>query len=290
MENWEKLTIVFLVDVKAPPPYDDVERYSRFLCLACARILLVMSGFPNKEHSKLRWSYKLFSSDRPFKTLGEKTSQFHELRSEPLETFMRNLTSCMSSEGLGKTVTSPRQFQQQQVSNWARSLYNILAGAVQDFAWDAPDIKSPMCPRTRHGKRNTHKHVIFGSKVSEKQNLIFIFSREPQGVFANKGSAMVDKIFPKPLLSQLSCNNICIHWVYQGHWLDRGRLAVLAKMLGSTGGSLMPISVLLPPTSDPSSNQVLPFLCFFKDALESGRVKKHGSEEKTLLWFCSNGE
>ena len=287
MDCWEKLKIVFLVDVTAHDG-EDLERFSRSLFLACIRILLATSAFPNKEHLKLQWSYLLFSSERPFKTLGVKTCQFYELHSEALETFMIDLTASISSESLGKIVTSPRQCQQLQVNNWARSLYNILAGAVQDFAWDAPDIKSPMCHQTRHGKQNVHNPVV-GSKVSNKLNLIFIFSQEPWSVFANKGRAIVDKIFPRPLLSQLSCKKICVHWVYQGYWLDHSRLTVLAKTLVSTGGSLVPISALLPSTSDPSSNLVLPFLCFFKDLLESTEVKEHVREEN-ILWFCSNGE
>lgn len=323
MEYSEKVQVVFLVDVK-PPPDEDLERYCRSLSLACTRILLSMSGFPNKEHLKLQWSYKLFSSERPFKTLGKKVPQFHKLSSQMLELFRRDLTSSVSSECLGKIVTSPRQRQQLQV-NLARSIYNVLAGAAQDFGWDAPNIKSPMCSRTRQGKRSLHETV--SSTVSKHRNLIFIFARMPLGVFTNntKGrSPMVDKILPKPLLSQLSCKNICTHWVYEGHGMDQldlGRLAALSDTLDATGGSMFPISVLLPPSysgfrtftsesttsasqqccgsdsrkgntrrTDVMSNLSMPFPCLLKDTLESVGVKEQGREDRNLLRFCSKGE
>lgn len=320
MERWEKLQIVFLVDVNAPPD-GNVERYCRSISLACTRILLVMSDFPNKEHLKLKWSYKLFSSERPYKSLGENISMFHELSSELLDTFTSDLTSCVSGECVGNTITSPRHRQQLQVSNWTRSLYNVLAGAVQDFAWDAPDIKSPMPLRTRQGKtkRSFHKPVIFDSKMSAKlRNLIFLFSSEPLGTFASSagGNAMVDKIFPKPLLSQLSCKGISVHWVFQEHRLEQDMLEVLAKTLGATGGSLLPVSVLLPlmrglsSVTSPSGvgasqkcdsksrkgrggvalDLVLPISHHLKDTLESSVVKEQGRKKMKLLWLCSKGE
>ena len=293
MASWDKVQVVFLIDVGISPPAEDLEHFSKSVYLACIRILLGLSSFPNKEHLKLQWSYKLFSSEKPFKTLGEKTFHFHHLRSEFLETFLRDLTSVIS-EGGSYGITSPRRCDQQLlISNWATSVYNILAGTVQDYAWDAPDIKSPrICPRTRQGKRNIHKPSLTASKVTKKSNnLIFMFSQVPQGVFtSNKGSATVDRILPMPLLSQLSCKNVCVHWVYQGQWMHQGQMMALEETLSSTGGSLLPISVLLPPTSNPSSNIILPFVCFLKDALEcdGAQEQEHGRGEN--LWFCSKGE
>ena len=243
-------------------PDSRFEQHYRSLCLACTRILLFLSQFPNKEHlSRLKWNYKLFSSGNSINSIQMKTSQFYETRSEVLEKFFNDLSVSMKGE-CNTNVNLPEQEKQ----DWARSLYNALALTVQDFTWDAPEIATPVRHRTQRRKTMSRKksyknYTLNGTIPAPYKNMIFLFTghsgyesdlrvsaerkRSTEGTSSNI-SLLIGRILPRALLTHLHDKHVSVNWVYTG-FMKNPNLDVISKALGFTGGTLIPISVLLNP-------------------------------------------
>ena len=283
----KKVQVVFLVET---PPKDCLKQ-RRALYLACCRILLQLAQFPNREHpAHLQWSYKLLSPRAPLKSSLLSTAQFHELHSDLLTKFFEEL--CESSE-----LETP--VQSGSLNTWARQLYNALAATVQDFIWDAPEIRTPVRRRSRQkrarpgGKRHKPPSTDEGSPC---RNLIFLMSKTLDGggdETGVKSATIVNQVLPKPLLSQLLQKSISLNWVYfKG---ARSLSDTLMAALRPTGGMLMPISTFLSParlrgSAAGSLPPVIPLAAKVKQCLgggggggDSGRLKED------LVWLCSEG-
>ena len=218
-----------------------VENHHRSQCLACTQVLL--SWFPNKEHpNQIQWNCKFFSSATPTSSLRVNTSQFQEPRSELIEKFFdelwTHLKACPSEE--------------EENVDWARCVYGALAATVQDFIWDAPEIKSPVRP----SKRRKSKDPSCDSSLS--RNVIFLFSEGPRNESGYSSpqdtyTALVNQVLPKPLLTHLQSKNIQVCWVYTGDEAphtgaphtggDRcgPSLEALTKAMESVGGMVIPL-------------------------------------------------
>lgn len=242
------IQVVFLVDTKI----SDVlffERHYRSLCLACTRILLFLSEFPNKEYlSKLQWNYKLFSSTVTLQSVRASTSQFYETRSEFIEKFFSELSVNLKEKKSESLLT-------QQKHCWSRSRYNALAATVEDFIWDAPEIKTPKSTRRqrRRSKGNT-------AEPSSSRNIIILFTETPSGKISHGNLvSLVNKMLPKALLTQFHHKKISLYWVYSGS-VASGMLETLNRALGSTGGNLVPMSCFLDPIPERSGSGLFSLL------------------------------
>lgn len=156
-----KVQVVLLLD------RESLSTSYRAQCLACVRLLLL--DFPNIEHPT-QWSWKLFSSRTPAKLMKRGTSEFQNLHSEVMAKFFYELD-------LNSQVTNSPQPPRDV---WGRHVYSALAAAVQDFVWDAPEIKTPVHPRPRQRKsRRNQKTNARAPPSSPHANRIFLFSEGP---------------------------------------------------------------------------------------------------------------
>ncbi len=275
-----KIQVVFLVEI----PPNNCLRQQRALCLACTRILLLLAKFPNREHpSQLQWSYRLFSPKAPLKSSLVSTAQFYELHSDLLMKFFEDLTES-SKEDSDKTRTLSH--------SWERCVYNALAATVQDFNWDAPEIRTPV---RRTSQQKTMKLRERNSKqpsTNNDRNLIYIFTKGLGSISENDAS-LVKKVLPKPLLSQLHQKRIGVNWVHSAAHLDSGTSSeALVKALQTTGGTLRPISTFLTPgrlhggaVTVTSFSSAIPPAAKVKECLASPECE----EEEEFVWLCSKG-
>lgn len=259
--NTEKLQVVFLVDTKTPTMGSLEQRY-RSQCLACTRVLLHLSKFPNREHPNiLQWHYKLFSSRTPAKSLRLDTAQFHQVSSEILRKFFSELELSLSSKEVPDS--SPLR---ERKDNWGRCVYSALVTAVQDLVWDAPEIRTPVHPRSRHNrsrlKGRTRPSPL--SPPTDRRNIIFLFSEGPIGRSepgdgggggdSRTGSMdsvpLGTQVLPRAMQTQLHHKNISVYWVQSGVRRD---IPSLSNALKATGGGVIPISIFLDPMCEISS-------------------------------------
>lgn len=232
-----KTQILFLVDCGQAElsANDSTQRRYRAICLVCTRILLFLSQFPDKEHLKnVQWSYKLFSTQKTSSmSLGSESNNFKDVHSDSLNIFFNKLR---------KHVTSRREHIAVGVfQSPVQLLYNALAAAAQDLAWDAPEIISPVrtltsqrcstlkgtCERPQHKEKlpPQRKNFIFICGVSPENELELrtFCGTSGSGCGSMEGVAsgtMVDfvqqKLLPPPLLEQFESKGISVHWVHFG--------------------------------------------------------------------------
>lgn len=300
MATPEKVQVVFLVNTEAPNG-SSADQHCKTLCLACTRIL--MTRFPIKEHSQgLQWNYKFFSTETPLRGVVS-TAEFFDVRSELLTHFFDELQLHLgddNSDGPSRSVVLRRQ------SSWAQSVYSALAASVQDFIWDAPEIKSPIRPRQQQqqqqqerGRRGkTKSRLSANPPPSPPRNIIFLFidgpdssSNTTSGSSGSSGTgdvggdaptAVVNQMLPKPLLSQLFLKGISVCWVYDdsktGGCAFRPRDFVAAFQ--EVGGRMVPISRILDLTNQ---STLLPRLL---SNHVSAEVSARPCFGRNLFWFC----
>ena len=235
-----KLQVVFLVNTRMPSDGSSLEQHHRAQCLACMHIL--MSRFSNRpsQHQQLQWNYKFFSSESPAKALRVSTAGFHEVRSELLELFFGELLAQLEEP-------SGQQKMPSQQNGWSRCVYNVLAAAVQDFIWDAPEIKSPVRPKVRQQGTKLRRAATAKNK-SPYRNVIFVFSEGPSSENATPAT-LINQALPKALLSQLHLKGISIHWVHCGAGMDAPWAKEMSLGLREVGGTVVPLWALLKPAS-----------------------------------------
>ena len=195
-----------------------------------------LSQFPIREHlNRVLWNFKLFNSERAEKSA--KTWQFHENRSEHIERFFQLLHESLEQSESG-TVQSTHTRLKNTSQKPVRLMYNALAAVIQDFIWDAPEIKSPIRPRKR-GRVVRTKAAATSSSLEAKgsdrdKNLVIILSSCPASEqemrkFCYSPSiiedtseiqvtvaTIVEQLLPPALLTQLSSKGIAVHWVHTG--------------------------------------------------------------------------
>jgi hypothetical protein len=232
----EKLQVVFLVDTRAASSGSTLVQQDRAQCLACTRILV------SNEALSPQWNYKLFRSDS-LSSIPVNTIDFLEVRSELLEQFFNQLSVQKQKK---KLLT--------QHTSWGRCVYNALATAVQDFTWDAPEIKSPVRPRTRYQGARKRGTTIAAPDSSPSRNIIFLFSEgpnyrtpDPSAGEDTDPTVLVNQVLPKPLLSQLRLKGIRIHWVLCGVETNTLWIRELSKSLREVGGAVVSLNALLEP-------------------------------------------
>ena len=188
--------VAFLIDTR--PTESDVETRHRSLCLACTRLLMFLSGFPNKAHQTVvKWSYHLFNTRGPSKRLKAKKTQFLELQLECMEKMFQELHSELMNAALGLQPA-------------ASLLYSALVDVVQGFMWDSPDILSPLRVMRKRGARGGGN--VQGCTDQGPQNMLFICSPWP----GPEEDGLTGELFPHDLLILLQKHKICVHWLYEG--------------------------------------------------------------------------
>ena len=232
--NTGKKQALFLVDCgysKSDAVYSD-QRY-RTICRACTKILFFLSKFPDKEHLRnVQWNYKLFSTQTLTTTpLRHESTHFQDIRSDNLESFFKELKNSQIQSG-----TRTRQVL--GVAQPVQLLYNALAAAVQDFAWDAPEIISPIRRLTSQKHSDigrTRRRTQSAKQPTLRMNYIFICGTSPEnelelrefcrvpggerltsedGVPCPLKDYVQKKLLPSPLLAQLESRGIAVHWVH----------------------------------------------------------------------------
>ena len=236
----EKIQTVFLLDTR-PIPSSTLQRYCRALSLACIRILLFLAQFPNKEHlHRVRWNYNFFNSHRPERSVRSKTAQFYENRSELIEKFFNELhNSLEAAQEAYEDPVIPKPSTKQYKP--AKLVYSALASAAQDFAWDAPEILSPVRQLSARGKSKKNargRKSDNATDVPSGRNVIFICGPCPQSEtdllhFCHGGSSstsapaatgkekktdvslevLQSELLPSALVSQLAAKGIAVHWL-----------------------------------------------------------------------------
>lgn len=211
--------ILFLVDASSFPQVEEEVQlqHTRAVCLSCCRILMHLSGFPSVEEvGKLKWNYELLGVIRD--TGGHSrvmVKRFQDFRSELLDAFYKDTEECLQN---ARDPSKP--FQTQSV------VYNGLAGAVQDYLWEAPELTSPVRLSKRRCKKKKGSSVITSSSSSlSHNNAIFLFSSLPvnqaeadefcgeQEVELEILKKKIEDMIPAPLVSQLMSKDIALHWV-----------------------------------------------------------------------------
>ena len=232
MMDTGKKQALFLVDCgysKADAVYSD-QRH-RAICRACTKILFFLSKFPDKEHLRnVQWNYKLFSSQTSTTTpLRHESTHFQDIRSDNLESFFKELKNSQIQSGTRQVLG---------VAQPVQLLYNALAAAVQDFAWDAPEIISPIRRLTsqKHSNMGRNRRRTQSAKQPTlRMNYIFICGTSPEnelellefcrvpggerltsedGVPCPQKDYVQKKLLPSPLLAQLESRGIAVHWVH----------------------------------------------------------------------------
>lgn len=189
--------VAFLMDSR--PTESDVESRHRSLCLACTRLLLFLSGFPNKaRQTVVKWSYHFFNTRGPSKRLKAKKTQFLELQLDCMEKLFQELHSELKNASLGAQPA-------------ASLLYSALVDVVQGFMWDSPDILSPLRVMRKRGDRGGGN--LQGCSDLGPQNMLFICSPWP----GPQEDELIEKLFPHDLLILLQKHKICVHWLYEGN-------------------------------------------------------------------------
>ena len=285
-----KIQVVFLVET----PSKKFLMQQRAICLACSRILLLLGKFPNREHPHhLQWSYRLFSPAAPIKSSLLRTAQFYELHSDPLMKFFEDLSESSKEEVSGGS----------RPTSWRQCVYNALAATVQDFIWDAPDIRTPVRRQKRRRLQQRGKTPREPSDESSCRNFIFLFSKDFSGGGGEEAEPRTGKsspvgfakrVLPKPLLSQLNQKSITVNWVYSVDLeTDSSLQDALQSALQATGGMLMPISTFLEPVGPCegwlSSLPAMPPASKVKERLDGSGTVEQSSEEQ-FLWLCSEGK
>lgn len=229
-----KKQALFLVDCgySKSSAVNSEQRY-RAICLACTKILFLLSKFPDKEHFRnVHWSYKLFSTQSSTTTTHRpESTHFQDIRLDNLESFFKELKNSPSASGTQKQVVG--------VVQPVQLLYNALAAAVQDFAWDAPEIISPVrhLSSQKHSsmaKRSRHR-TQSSKQPAQRMNFVFICGTSPENELEMRefcgmsggerstsegraSNALKDcvqkKLLPSPLLAQLEGRGIAVHWVH----------------------------------------------------------------------------
>ena len=234
----DKVQVVFMVDTSLPRSASSLEQHYRSLCLATVRMLLYLSQFPSREHlNRVIWNYKLFNSERAEKST--KTCQFHENRSEHIERFFQQLhESFEKSESATAQSNHTLGTLSQKPQKPVRLIYSVLADVVQDFIWDAPEIRSPIRPRKRRKIVRTKAAAASSSLNANEsgcdKNMVIILSSCPESaqeirkfcygplIIEEAGevpvtvATVVEQLLPPALLTQLSSKNIAVHWVHTG--------------------------------------------------------------------------
>ena len=252
----EKQQVVLLLDTERPGTGSAEHQY-RAQCVACTRLLLGLGGFPNREHpTNLQWSYKLFSSRTPAKLLKRGTAHFQKLHSEVLAEFFKDYKLSLNSQ-----ATKPPPVPGKDV--WARHVYSVLAAAVQDFVWDAPEIKTPVHPRPRQRKsRRKQKTNAHAPPSSPHGNMIFLFSEGPGDCGGGGGCGsqvpLAAQVLPQAMMEQLRLKKISVFWVQSSLGAVVKNMCEdfrgLDSMLRSTGGGVVSISTFLDPVCGVSSS------------------------------------
>ena len=188
--------VAFLLDTRSTKSF--VATRHRSLCLACTRVLLFLSGFPNRAHHRsVKWKYHFFSERGP---TAAKTPHFVEQKLSCIEKMFEELYS----ELQGNAVES------QCVRMAMTQLYSALVETVQGSVWDSPDILSPARAVGNNGGREGgtwQRHT----QEKEPQNMIFVCSSWPEQVDRLTGS-----LFPPDLMSFLRKEKISVFWLYEG--------------------------------------------------------------------------
>lgn len=192
----QRTQVAFLLDTR--PTKLDVETRHRSLCLACTRLLLFLSGFPNKaRQTVVKWSYHFFNTRGPSKRLKTKNAQFLEQQLDCMEKMFQELHSELTNATLGTEPT-------------ISLLYFALVDVVQGFMWDSPDLLSPLRVLRRRGDKGGGN--VQGSTDQGPQNMLFICSPWP----GPEEDGLTGKLFPHDLLILLQKHRICVHWLYEG--------------------------------------------------------------------------
>ena len=220
---------MFLLDT-CPIWAGKCQQYFRSLCLVCARILLFLSRFPNKEHlGWLKWNFKIFNSQQPERSIRARSAQFNECRSELIQKFFHELQESLevaqdNEQVVPSASTSPKP---------VRLVYSALASTVQDFVWDAPEIVSPARPILKSNKRKgvgQRGQRQSSNENRSTRNIIFVCSPCPKSeqevtefcLGPSLGQPIGDHISPEmlqnellppALLSQLGSKAIAVHWL-----------------------------------------------------------------------------
>lgn len=266
----KKIKVVFLVELPK-----GTSRQCRAICLACTRILMCLSKFPKKEHqNQLQWGYKLFSPEAPMAPSLITTAQFYELHSENLMKLYEDLSK------------SREEGPSSMKKGWERCVYNALAATVQEFIWDAPEIRTPIRSKSRQRRiKLSGKNSQLDDSLSK--NLIFLFSG-----LSDEVSKSASLVLPRPLMIQLCQKGISLNWVYTTNLGNTDLSGSLSQVLHTTGGSLVPISTFLAPVwlhrdmiSLPSSIHPVTNV---KACLTAGDGMRESAKEE-FLWLCSKG-
>lgn len=216
-------------------------------CLACTRLLLNLWNASN-----FKWSYSLFPSPAKLSR-----PQLCEPHLGNLERFLCEL-SAHSSRHKNDHARG------QDSLAWGRCLYSALAVAIQDFVWDAPEIKTPVRHKSKQRKSRSKRRDV--RSTPHQRNVIFLFSEGPSIETTADGGAAegrshqdspVDQVLPQAMLSQLICKGISVFWVCSEAWRRGGgkRFGPLFRALESTGGGVMPISMFLDPVRESVSEK-----------------------------------
>ena len=208
--------------------------------------------------------------------MGVTTAQFQELHSEVLENFFGVLL-----EGL-KNGTSVSESDKGMYSHdWTSHVYNGLAATVQDFIWDAPEIKTPLRRLQHRNVAKSKRPLKTPADPSSHRNIIFIFSGGKQQQWS-RVEGWANRILPQPLLDQLHEKRISVFWVDMGDGNDfwANSLAT-SRVLESLGGTVVPISRFLSPLH----GNILQNSALLENS--SKNTKLHECNE---FWFCLPSE
>ena len=201
----QTIQVAFLLDTRRTNIA--VETRYRSLCLACTRMLLFLSCFPNKAHHvAVKWQYHFFSSLGPATRMRVKSAQFLELKLDSLERMFHDLYSELHSTPGG--CQSPLLL-----------LYLAMVDIVHGYMWDSPDILSPVrvFKKDKQGEAILQKCAEYGPK-----NMLFICSPWP----GLDESDLADNVFPPDLLALLKKKNISVYWLYEGEFFSINKVTI----------------------------------------------------------------
>ena len=192
------IQIVFLLDVTCGST--DVILKHRSLCLACSRVLLSLSGFPNPVRMKcLKWKYVLLKHRDPALV---KVPPFMDLKLSSIKSLFDEVKREMRryDDSSTRPVTT------------LPLLSSALVDIVQGSVWDSPIIFSP--PKSALGKgsgRQGRKWPKIGADIPTPLNLVFVCSCLPATM-----QQIAESYLPKDLCTHLLKQKINLCWLYDG--------------------------------------------------------------------------
>ena len=192
--------IAFLFDTTSAA--SDVELRLQSLCLACTRVLLSFSVFPNTTRMKYcKWNYFFFNDHQ---LTVAKIPRFLEVNATLIDSMFRELRWALQSNAKVK---------QMSLSVLSSTLSDVLQGST----WDSPDILSP--PKV--AKKVGMEGWKWGKSVHENEllNLIFVCSPWP-----GPAAELPGNLFSSDVFTRLSKLSIKVFWLYEGDLTSKNKV------------------------------------------------------------------